>query len=243
MKKINRVGEKNITNEGYVIEIIEYFNPTNITVKFNNSTIVKNIQYSNLVRGAVKNPYHKSVLCIGYFGIGKYSSKTHLKIYHTWNSMLQRCYNIKYQERFPTYKGCSVCESWHNFQNFGKWFEENYKESFDLDKDILIKDNKIYSPATCTFVPHEINTIFTKSNNSRGKYPIGVCKIGNKFRACFTINRKTINLGTFNTPKEAFYEYKLKKEKQIKELAEKWKPFIKPKVYTSLINYQVEIDD
>ena len=40
-----------------------------------------------------------------------------------------------------------------------------------LDKDLLVCNNKVYSPETCVFVPREINQFLTKSNNSRGKYP------------------------------------------------------------------------
>ena len=63
---------------------------------------------------------------------------------------------------------CSVYEGWHNFQNFAKWYEDNYyeieEEQMHLDKDILVKGNKVYSPDTCVFVPETINGLFVKSN-------------------------------------------------------------------------------
>jgi hypothetical protein len=76
--------------------------------------------------------------------------------------MMMRCYSLKWSSKFPTYKDCIVDERWHNFQIFGEWFEENYVEGFELDKDILGKSSKIYSPETCCFVPQEINLMFTK---------------------------------------------------------------------------------
>ena len=125
-------------------------------------------------------------------GIGKYSSKINNKPspqYSSWSSMIKRCYNPKCLTKDYTYQDCSVCKEWHNFQNFAKWYDDNYyqvfNEEINLDKDILHKGNKIYSPENCIFVPKTINSLFTKSNRSRGKYPIGVDynKGMRKFRA------------------------------------------------------------
>lgn len=239
----NRIGEKWITNEGYTVVIIECFGNKNVTIQFENGVIVNNIQYIQIKKGNMKNPYHKSVWGVGYCGIEKYSHRTHPKIHQTWTDMFRRCYDLKFQERNPTYKGCYVSKEWHNFQNFAKWFEENYKENFHLDKDILIKGNKIYSPETCCFVPKEINTSLIKCDFSRGKYPIGVNKVGNKFRAKLNVNGKRTHLGYFDTHKEAFEAYKTTKEVCIKEIAEKWKEEITKPTYEALINYKVEIDD
>lgn len=243
MKKINRTGEKHTTNEGYTIEIIECFGCEDCTVKFENGVIIKNKSYGGILKRKVKNPYHKSVYGIGYFGVGNYSGVTHPKIYQTWNGMLTRCYDKKYQEKNSTYKDCSVDEDWHNFQNFGKWFEENYKENQHLDKDILFKGNKVYNQKTCAFVPSEINSLLVKRDASRGKYPIGVCKFGKKFQACIRIKSKTTHLGTFDTPQEAFQVYKTVKEAHIKDVAKKHKREITEPTYQALINYQVEITD
>lgn len=243
----NRIGEKHITNEGYTIEIIECFGNKNCTIQFENKFIVKNIRYVNIVRREIKNLFHKSVYGVGYIGIGKYSKINHPKAYTTWTNMLKRCYNKKAKEKKITYKDITVCDYWHNSQNFVEWFEKNWKfymdKNWHLDKDILLKGNKIYSPETCCFVPQEINMLFVKRNSSRGKHPIGVYKARNKFQSCIGISGKTIGLGSFNTPEEAFQSYKSTKEKHIKEVAEKYKNQITEQTYRALINYQVEITD
>ena len=113
------------------------------------------------------------------------------------------------------------------------------KEGFHLDKDILIKGNKIYSFKTCCFVPVEINSLLTKTNSKRGNLPIGVSKSGNKYKARLNSNL----LGTFDTSKEAFKVYKVAKEKHIKEVAEIWKSQITKQVYKALLKYKVEIID
>lgn len=242
-----RVGEKHITNEGYVIEIVEFFKWNNYTIKFEDGIIIKNKQYSNIKGGRVKNLYHKSIYGVGYFGVGNYNNKTHLKIYVSWQNMLERCYDLKYQDNFSTYIGCLVDEHWHNFQVFGEWFEDNYNpetmHDWHLDKDILVKGNKMYSPKTCCFLPQEINLLLNKSKNSRGGYPIGVSKKGNKFQAQISVNGKREYLGTFNTTEEAFQAYKTAKEKYIKEVAEKYQHQITEQTYQALINYKVEITD
>lgn len=249
MKKgeiIDRTGEKWVTNEGYTIEIIEYFNSKNCTIQFEDGTIIKNINHSNIKKGNVSNPYHKSVLGVGYFGVGSYKAKIdkkHTNNYLVWRSMLVRCYDKGYHKRKPTYKGCTVNERWHNFQIFAEWCENNFKKGFELDKDVLCKDCKNYSPETCCFLPSEVNIIFAKSNSTRGKYPIGVGELRGKFQANIRINGKQVYLGLFDTPEEAFQAYKVAKEAHIKEVADKWKDQITEKVYQALIKYQIEITD
>ena len=113
-----------------------------------------------------------------------------------------------------------------------------------LDKDIIKKGNKVYSPNTCVFVPHSINTLFVKSNKVRGEYYIGVYKNGNKFEAQLSKgNGKQIPLGLYDTPEEAFLTYKQAKEAYIKEVAEEYKGKIDPRAYEALMKYEVEITD
>ena len=50
-------------------------------------------------------------------------------------------------------------------------------------------------------------------------------------------------LGAYDCPTKAFLVYKDAKEAFIKEVANKWKGKIDPRVYEALLNYQVEITD
>lgn len=250
------VGKKFNTDEGYIIEIIEYFRYTNCTIKFNTDLILTNVSLQAIKGGYVKNPYHKTVYGIGYFGVGKYTSigvkgdknKKKCLSYSKWQGMLFRCYSESGQLKYPTYKNVTVCKEWHNYQNFAKWFEENYKPhmaGWHLEKDILTKGNKIYSPETCCFVPIEINSLIIGCDKSRGNYPIGVYlhKLGIKFVASLRMYNKTIYLGYFDTIEEAFETYKIAKEIHIKEIADKYKGQITEACYEAMYNYKVEIDD
>lgn len=97
------------------------------------------------------------------------------KAFNIWNRMLRRCYDEFIHTEHPKYIECSVCESWLSFSSFEKWFNEHYVEGWELDKDILVKGNKEYSPDKCCFVPHEINVLFrcnVKEDTIRRKAPL-----------------------------------------------------------------------
>ena len=126
----------------------------------------------------------KLYLGLGYYGNGRYVSKLdgkHTLAYKKWRAMIVRCYSEKYIfAEHPTYKDCTVCNQWHNFQNFAEWFENNYYEIpgeiMDLDKDILVEGNKVYSPDTCVIIPQFLNKIFNHTKNKKSGLPLGVKK-------------------------------------------------------------------
>lgn len=243
----NKLDINFVTNEGYNIKIIEYINAKNCTIRFEDGSTRSGIQYDKIKKGKVKHYNHLSIFSIGKIGYGKYNSKTHFNYYKIWKRVLERCCRLETKEKQPTYKDVIVCEEWYNFQNFAEWVEQNYNpetmQGWHLDKDILIKRNKIYSPDTCCFVPREINNLFPKADSIRGEYPIGISKIRNLFQVFCCINSTQKFIGLYITPEEAFQAYKTTKESHIKEVADKWKDLIDPKVYQAMNNYEVEITD
>jgi hypothetical protein len=166
--------------------------------------------------------------------------------------MLFRCYDKIGRKQNPTYNDVTVCDEWLCFQVFAKWYDDNYylidNERMEIDKDILIKGNRVYSPKTCCIVPHNINLLFIKNDKLRGDLPIGVNyhKNENKYIAqCHTLkNKYNTTLGRFKTPEEAFYlGYKPFKESYIKEVAENYKDKIPKELYDAMYRYKVEITD
>lgn len=211
-----------------------------------------NSGYKEFKNGTLKCLYEKRVFNIGYLGEGRYNASINgkcTKYYDIWHRMLQRCYDPKYIEKRPTYKGCKVDDSWLNFQVFAEWVDGNYYEvegqRMALDKDILCKGNKIYSPDNCVFVPTRINSLFIKRDNDRGDLPIGVTynKLNKKYNTSCHMNGKQKHLGYYSTPNEAFQVYKNFKEDYIKKVAEEYKSKIPTRLYNAMINYEVEIDD
>ena len=258
MRKVmtSRIGESNLNVNGHFMTILEYRNSKDIDVYFNDYDFIKrNVCYKTFKSGEIICPYEPTVYGIGHVGEGKYkryNKYNRVTIeYDVWKGMLRRCYDEKYSNKNLTYKYCTVCEEWHNFQNFAEWYDENYyevkSEEMHLDKDILVKGNKIYSPETCVFVPRKINEIMKKDNYiNRGKLPIGVSKYnnsGNYLARCYNENSERINLGLYETPKNAFEAYKEFKENIIKKIADKYEKYIPRELYKSLYEYEVEIGD
>ena len=256
--KIDRVGERNVNNFGSKMVITKYRNAMDIDVYFPEyDWIAKNRIYGNFKKGSISCPYEPSVYGIGYISEGDYKSaknRKHTKCYQAWYNMLERCYDEKLHERNPTYKDCEVDKYWYNFQNFAKWYYDNYytvdDETMCLDKDILVKHNKMYSPETCIFVPQTINKLFIKSDKSRGSSVIGTSPLKNgKYRAyCNLLNPETgkskrSHLGVYNTQEKAFEVYKQFKENYIKQIADYYKEQIPISLYNALYEYEVEITD
>ncbi len=238
----DRTGEIHITNEGYPIEIIENPSYNNCTVRFKNGHIIYNRQVDEVLKGRVKNPFHPSVYGVGYAGVGKYKKYVNKKLtssYVRWCGILLRCYR-----RESSHRDVTVCREWLNYQNFAQWYEDNWKShmiGWHIDKDILIKGNKIYSPNTCRFVPQEINYAFIKCEKSRGMLPIGVSynKREKKFISVMSISGRWY----FDNINETFKTYKEAKEYSIKNLATDWRYIICHEIYEAMMNYQVEITD
>ena len=249
-KTIDRTGEKGVNNFGSEMVIVEYRKWDDVDIYFPEyDWLLKHVRYAHFKNGEIKCPYERRYFNVGYLGEGKYKMSENGKFkkeYKIWYYMLQRCYDPKYQEREPTYKGCTVEEFWLNFQNATEWYKSNYYEipgeRIELDKDILFKGNKIYSRDTCIFVPQKINLLFTKRGNN-----IRLRKSGNYQVNCNNIYGKTICLGTYSSKEEAFQVYKQYKEKLIKDVIDSYKGKIPEPFYSRLrdamYNYEVEIDD
>lgn len=138
--------------------------------------------------------------------------------YRAWRDMLTRCYSAKYQERQPTYKGCSVSEEWLTFSNFRAWMLTQEWEGKQLDKDLLFQGNKVYSEDTCVFVSQTVNSFTNDYKAKRGKWLIGVCwhKSVEKFIASCSnpFTKKRENLGYFVCEQEA-HEVWLKRKLEL----------------------------
>ena len=100
------------------------------------------------------------------------------RVYKKWQGMLQRCYDEKWLERHPYYKGCYVCDKWLNLSNFVKdiikidnyeYWLNNHNKRIALDKDIKSNGkNKCYCLEECMFVSQRVNSqqaVLTRDNS------------------------------------------------------------------------------
>lgn len=246
-----REGNLMVNNQGSPYKILKIiknkYEVTKYLIEFQDK--FKYTRYSeggDVIDGAIKNPYHPKIANKGYFGVGEYSNKNNTEIYASWTAMIKRCYSDK-DHRWKAYggRGVYVCEEWHNFQNFARWHEENTyecQEKLTIDKDILIKNNKVYSPNTCILVPERINKLFINTGKENG-LPRGVHKRYNRYIASMSKGDGCVKLGSYLNLEEAFESYKREKEEYIKEIADLYKDIIPYKLYIAMYNYEIEIND
>lgn len=232
-------------------KIVKHNNATNVEIQFLNTGFETFTTFGNIRNGSVKDPYSPSVHGVGILGT-KYPSRVDgvlTKEYELWSNMLKRCYSDSAKKKQPTYIGCEVSDKFKSYEYFYEWCHSQIgftNKGWQLDKDLLIKGNKIYSESTCVFIPREINQTLTKRTTSRGEYLIGVywSKRDKAFVAMVCKNKgKQEYLGLFKTEIEAFNAYKHAKESFVKEQAEKWKGKIDNRAYKALMDYEVDITD
>lgn len=261
-KKQERIGLQRYNNQGSLMKIVEYYGCHDIVVEFQDEWKYKtHAQFTQFNDGRIKNPYFPTVFGVGIIGElnTMIDNKTQTKEFRTWYEMMRRCYSKDFKEISPTYKNATCCNEWKYYPNFYKWLHS--QDNFDiwkeqklscLDKDILLKNNKTYSPNTCLLVPHCVNTLFTKREKDRGDCPIGVYLNTDSGNFGVSVSRvkngkyRYKSFGKYPTKEDAFYlGYKPAKEKHIKEIAQEEysKGTITKQCYEAMLNYEVEITD
>ena len=232
-------------------KILKYNDAYNVDVQFLKTGFETRAQLGNIRNGEVKDLYSSSVHGVGILGTRHPSTINgrNTKEYEIWYSMLSRCYNDAYKKHRPTYEGCEVSENFKSYEYFYGWCQNQVgfgNQGWHLDKDLLVKGNKVYSEDSCVFIPQEVNSLLIKHEASRGEHLIGVCwcKRDKAFVAQINKNKgKHERLGYFKTEIEAFNAYKIAKEAFVKEQANKWKDKIDGRAYEALMKYTVEITD
>jgi hypothetical protein len=149
--------------------------------------------------------------------------------YLKWKEMLRRCFSEAYQEKYPSYKGCSIYTPWLYLSNFIKWVDEQPNknwESCELDKDILVRDNKLYSPDTSVFVSPIVNNFLINRGNARGDFLLGVSfKRKGSWEAYASscsdpLRVNPVHIGCFKTELEAHKAWQQRKHEYACQLAE-----------------------
>ena len=239
---MSNVGDIYSTNNYGDVEVIYYEGCYKVGVKFLKTNTVIQVRADHLRKGEIKDPTQPSVYGVGVVGKNFDKGESHSLTYNTWNGMLQRCYDPKLKNKRPSYLMCEVDKNFLNYEYFKEWCHNQKgfgNKGFALDKDILIKGNKLYSEDTCCFVPTEINSMIA-GLSSKGDKVTGIyqnCKNGNWYLNTDYQNGHK-KRGVFSDLKEAELEYLKLKTENIKSVAEKWKSQIDIRVYNALINWE-----
>lgn len=240
------VGERFENKKGDWCTIIEYISATKIVIEFDGyPDNLKQVAVAALKNGSFKNNYKPTIYGKGYIGDGKYqgSKKDGTDfVYGIWNNMLARNYDPYVQSKQPAYIGCSVCDEWLCFQNFADWYmnHQSYGLGYNLDKDLLGRDNRVYSPETCTMLPPELNVMISGSTASKNGMPLGVGKIDKGYTARLNKGKEGREyLGYYKTAEEAHKVYVEAKERYVKNKALEWANRIEWEAFVALMNWTV----
>ena len=247
-----RLHQTGYNNQGDLMEIIEYRNSMDITVRFlDKYNYTKKTSYKQFTAGSIKNPYHVFMGHNGYLGEGYYKSayKINDKIvkdpaYFAWVAIHRRAGDFAGER--PTYIDVEVDETWWNYQNFAKWYHKNiYKiegEHVCIDKDILYPGNNVYGPDTCIIIPDRFNQIFKKELFETLKNGLKPRSDTNK--EVYRVQYKEKVDGLYEKFSEKFYNhdeafefYKEKKLKLIRDLAEDYRDKVPERIYNIFANY------
>lgn len=128
----------------------------------------------------------------------------------TWLNMVMRCKEGgAEQARTPRYKGCTISPVFSDFQLFTDWHvtQVGYaKEGYQLDKDLLVQGNKVYSEDVCVLVPLSLNSFVLACNATRGELMQGVSwdESRGKFQSHISVAGRRKSLGRFSSEASAY---------------------------------------
>jgi transposase-like protein/diadenosine tetraphosphatase ApaH/serine/threonine PP2A family protein phosphatase len=229
-----------MTKKQYEAVLERYFNGEDVT-----EDVIYNILNDILYKDDdwYQSKWKRSVFGVGYLGCSDADASRSNYIYSKWVNMIQRCYDEGTHKLKPYYAPCTVCEEWHNYSNYREWHYENVMgdRKVDLDKDILISDNTVYSPETCTLVTHFTNTVFETTKGIASN--IVKDNATDKYETSMVILGKRTKIGTFDTEEEARQGFLDYKSDYITDFAKSSKGKVPDKTYEAMMNWVVEITE
>lgn len=150
------------------------------------------------------------------------------------NNVTQRCSKDSALQKIhnKAYDGVTLSDLFKNQNSFCDWVvkQVGWGFGYQLDKDLLVENNRHYSEDTCCFLPRAINS----SINSKGK--VSVQKRIGYFLAVSSAYSQGVNLGKYDTLEEAEQACKDFKQSRISRLAELYKQNLDPRAYDKLIS-------
>ena len=149
VKKIDRIGEKNFNNKGFLMTIINYINNNNIDIQFEDGTIVYNKKYCHFKNGKIKHPLYDNNGCLitnndknsmDGISIPEKFMLSILKqlninyIYQLTNKNFKWCGYFKYDFYLPKYNIIIETHGGQHYDNKRGWEELDKTKMNDLFK-------------------------------------------------------------------------------------------------------------
>ncbi len=218
-------------------QIVRYESCTDVTIQFENTGYTTIYSASQIKAGAIKDPFVPTFMNIGYIGEGPYNHTENKSAHTRWMQMIRRCHSE--DDIYKSYQDKSVFEGWRCFQNFAPWAEAQkgfhiVDPVWQLDKDLLVPDNKEYGPDACCFLPTRINCMISRTPVD-GYYD---CK-NNDYGFGYNDTDGTNHKRRFKSQEEGKLWYKTQKERVVKEVADQYKNELDSRVYEALYSWQV----
>ena len=148
-------------------------------------------------------------------GYSKDGKTYHTKASAVWHAMRQRCGVGGSKKALPGYADCTISENFKDFQFFAEWCQTQVaygQEGYELDKDVLVQDNRIYSENYCVFSPQELNSFLCVNSGPVSDLPKGITRCRNKYMARLAAIGY---LGVYSTPEEASQVYQNARNREL----------------------------
>lgn len=183
----------------------------------------------------------------------EYQNKASNQAYVVYDGIKARCSDTKRSNSIgQCYDDADMWQVWwNNPKIFVKWYLEHYYEVevMAVDKDLFGNGSKLYSPENCCILPQGLNNLivnckkhYSKDEHHKDILPLGVRENHGVFYGEITLTgtTKTIKLSDWNTPEEAFAEYKRFKQADIMLVAARYKEKIPDYIYDALLKVDVK---
>jgi len=160
------------TKKGESFKILEYVSNQEIYIQFIGSSkpLAYPVRAGHIRNKSIANPHALTicgVACLGYHIHPTKIKGKQQSIYTRYTSMIKRCYVVTH----PSYKGYGsegirVCDEWLTYGNYEAWYLNQcevmgidpFDNDYEVDKDIINRSAKLYSPSNCTLVTAQINS-------------------------------------------------------------------------------------
>lgn len=124
-------------------------------------------------------------------------------LYGVWNNMMQRCFNPKsINYKYYGGRGITVCGRWQDLWLFIEDIGEKPDKAYSIDR---INNDGNYEPDNVRWATKQEQVINRgiQINNTSGYVGVSWDKSRNKWKAYVKRDNKMINIGRYNTKKEA----------------------------------------